>query len=111
MGTCKQLALFVFTSLLNRPVVVELKSHSFPTIDMLSADCLFLLSQRLDAYYSLFRDIALMLGADEERVDHDVKSVRDFENRIAYHKFHDWDFLTLETIGNMKEILPGVSKS
>uniref|UniRef100_H2ZN76 Peptidase M13 C-terminal domain-containing protein n=1 Tax=Ciona savignyi TaxID=51511 RepID=H2ZN76_CIOSA len=69
---------------------------------------LYLLLQKLNAYYSLFRDVAVMLGADRNMANRDVADVKAFEKKLAYHKKYDMDYFSLKTIDELADELPGI---
>ncbi|XP_078493279.1 phosphate-regulating neutral endopeptidase PHEX [Ciona intestinalis] len=63
---------------------------------------------KLDAYYALMRDTAVMLGADRATANRDVADVKRFEKELAFHKRHDLDYFSIKTIDQMMVEIPGI---
>ncbi|XP_039273726.2 phosphate-regulating neutral endopeptidase PHEX-like [Styela clava] len=66
-------------------------------------------ANRKAAYYSLMKDTAVMLGADEDRAEEQMKKVLDFETRIALMKILDMDYLSTKSISEMNNDIPGIN--
>lgn len=55
------------------------------------------------------KDTAIMLGADKQTAEEDMRKVLAFETSLALKKLYDQDYFTLKSIAEMQRDIPGVN--